>query len=30
LDMGFDRVGSERTMPGEIVEWLKEDLGLGA
>lgn len=30
LDMGFDRVGSERTMPGEIVEWLKEDLSLEA
>jgi methylaspartate mutase sigma subunit len=27
LKMGFDRVGSEKTMPGEIVDWLREDLG---
>jgi methylaspartate mutase sigma subunit len=26
--MGFDRVGSETTMPDDIIQWLKEDLGL--
>ncbi len=26
LKMGYDRVGSEKTMPGEIVGWLREDL----
>ncbi len=27
-EMGFDRVGSELTLPDEIIRWLNEDLGL--
>jgi methylaspartate mutase sigma subunit len=30
IRMGFDRVGSEKTMPGEIIDWLREDLALNA
>jgi methylaspartate mutase sigma subunit len=26
-DMGFDRVGSGETTPGDIIEWLQEDIG---
>lgn len=26
--MGFDRVGLENTLPDEIINWLREDLGI--